>query len=208
MFYPTTLFIHGFILSASLIVAIGVQNAFVLRQGLRQEHVFAVASLCFFFDTLFIFIGVGGLGSIISQNPRLSQYVVWGGCAFLVFYGLRSLRAAFTEKHKLAPQAAVQARSNTLREVIIATVGFSILNPHVYLDTIVLIGGLAARYDKTGKILFALGASSASLVWFFALAYGAAQLAPVFRKPSAWRTLDFIIGCTMIANAGSILLGH
>lgn len=194
--------LQGFGVGAGLIIAIGAQNAFVLRQGLKQRHVFATAAICTLCDMTLIALGVGGMGSLVTRLPVLSAVATWGGAAFLVLYGARSFRAA------LAPGAlstAGAADPPALRATLLAALGFSLLNPHVYLDTVVLIGSVGARFPPDQRVGFAAGAMLASTVWFFGLAYGAAQLAPLFRRPAAWRVLDVAVGVTMWAIAISLI---
>ena len=180
---------EGFLLGAGLIIAIGAQNAFILRQGLQRRHVFAVATVCVVSDAVLIAVGVAGLGALVQQHPSWLAVVTIAGAAFLMVYGLLSLRRAF--------------RPESLRPAADATAGFAatlatccaltFLNPHVYLDTVVLIGGLSARYPSPASVAFGVGAAAASTVWFYGLAYGARLLAPLFARPQAWRVLDVVI---------------
>ncbi len=188
-------FFEGFALGAGLIVAIGSQNAFVLRQGLKREHVFAVAGLCFGIDVVLIALGAGGFASLIAGIEGATDLIAWAGAIFLFFYGLRAFHGAI----KPGTLEARNARNTGtgLRAAALTAMALSLLNPHVYLDTVVLIGGLAAQYQPGPRAAFALGAMAASLVWFFGLGYGAGKLAPVFAKPNAWRLLDIAIGCVM-----------
>jgi L-lysine exporter family protein LysE/ArgO len=188
-------FLNGFTLFAGLIVAIGAQNAYVLRQGLKREHVFATASVCFLCDATLIIIGTIGFGTLSSNIPELANIALWAGVVFLFFYGLYSFKSAF------APAAIdineLEIQPTSLWSTVLTTLALSLLNPHVYLDTVVLVGGLAAQYTVSERIFFALGAILASFIWFFALGYGAVWLTPFFQRPSAWRILDIIIGCIM-----------
>lgn len=169
--------IQGFGLGASLIIAIGAQNAFVLRQGLKKQHVFLVAVLCSLCDAVLILLGVGGLGTVINALPVLTLVATWSGALFLLIYGLRSFRAAL-RTDKLNTHEVAGEPTQT-REIILAVLAFSLLNPHVYLDTVVLIGSIGAHYPSGERLLFAVGSMLASLTWFFALAYGARWLAPL-----------------------------
>jgi L-lysine exporter family protein LysE/ArgO len=199
--FSLTTFIQGFGLGAGLIVAIGAQNAFVLRQGLKRQYVFITASICTLCDAILIALGVGGLGTIIASTPLLTAIATWGGAAFLLFYGFRSFRSALSAgKLEASPEHVT-----TLRNTILAVMAFSLLNPHVYLDTVVLVGSIGAHYPANERIAFALGAMSASLTWFFGLAYGAAWLAPLFRHPLTWKILDCLIGCIMWTIAISLI---
>ena len=187
----------------SLIIAIGAQNAFVLRQGLRREHVLPVVVICALSDAVLIALGVGGLGSLLQLVPWLITVVRIGGAAFLIVYGALAARRA------LGPSALVAADDGTTTPVwtAVATVlALTWLNPHVYLDTVVLLGTVAGTYGDE-RWWFGLGAVAASILWFTALGFGARLLRPLFAKPAAWRILDGIIAIVMIAIAVSLLLG-
>jgi L-lysine exporter family protein LysE/ArgO len=199
----TTAFLAGFLLGLSLILAIGAQNAFVLRQGLRREHVFAVALTCALSDAVLIAGGVAGFGALVKAAPWLAPVMRFGGAVFLLFYGLKSLWAAWRHPGALDP-AADQGKS--LGRTLMMCLAFTWLNPHVYLDTVVLLGSISAGYGAV-RIWFGAGAASASLLFFFALAYGARLLRPLFARPSAWRVLDVLIGVTMLALAAKVALG-
>jgi len=196
---------QGLGLGASLIIAIVAQNAFVLRQGLKRQHVFLTALICTLCDAVLITLGVGGLGLLIANIPALAFVATWGGAAFLLFYGFRSFRSAAAPGALEVGQAAA-APARWLK-IVLATLAISLLNPHVYLDTVVLLGSIGARYPAGERLLFAAGAMLASLIWFFALAYGAAWLTPLFRRPAAWRLLDLAVGCVMWAIAASLIWG-
>jgi L-lysine exporter family protein LysE/ArgO len=195
--YPALTLLHGFTLSAGLIMQVGAQNAFVLKQGLRKEYVFIAAFSSTLFDNFFIFAGVLGIFSLI---PAYVKYITIAGSVFLLYYGATSLFSAF-RKQKIAGQTDAEHQYTSPKSVLLAASGFSLLNPNVYLDTIVIMGGFTAKYSVPGKVLFAIGAGIASLIWFFALGYGSRFLYPLFRKPRAWRVLDFFVGCLMIAMA-------
>jgi len=195
-------YLQGFLLSAGLIIAIGAQNAFVLRQGLRREHVLIVATICFVSDVLLIALGCAGFGTLVQSQPLLLAAVRWIGAAFLIAYGARSAWAA------LRPQALEASRNAaplSRRQVVLATLALTWLNPHVYLDTVLLVGGLAGRYAALPRVAFACGAATISAFWFYGLAYGAGRLAPLFRQPLTWRLLDLGIALTMWAIAISLL---
>ena len=196
-------FLRGLGLGASLIIAIGAQNAFVLRQGLKREHRFLVALACTLCDAALIGLGAAGFGSLIAHNPRWIRMAAWAGALFLFFYGARALRIAW----KPAGLDTAEAPPAPIRAVLVTLLGLSLLNPHVYLDTVVLVGGLSAQYSTRPRFFFALGAVTASLLWFFSLAFGASALAPVFRRPLAWRVLDTGIGLVMWSIALGLLLG-
>jgi len=201
--FPGSVLLQGFALGASLIIAIGAQNAFVLRQGLKRVHVFLSASVCTLCDMVLITLGVAGLGTLISTNPILTQVATWGGAAFLLYYGFRSFRSAF--KTNTLEAESAQGQPVRMRDTLVTLLAISLLNPHVYLDTVVLVGSIGAHYPENERIYFALGAMCASLVWFFGLAYGAAWLAPLFRRPMAWRILDALVGCVMWSIAGTLI---
>lgn len=191
-------YLEGLSLGAGLIIAIGAQNAFVLRQGLRRRHTFVTAALCTLCDVVLISLGVAGLGALIAGRPALLTAATWGGAAFLFFYGLRSFRSALRPG---SLEAAVDGADTGLRATVLAVLAFSLLNPHVYLDTVILLGGIGARHPAPERPVFVAGACTASLLWFFGLAYGSGLLAPLFRRPSTWRALDGLVGCIMWAIA-------
>ncbi|MGD9508413.1 MAG: LysE/ArgO family amino acid transporter [Geminicoccaceae bacterium] len=195
---------QGFLLGLSLIVAIGAQNAFVLRQGLLRQHVLAVCLVCALSDALLIAAGVAGFGALVTHHPILPRVMTWLGAAFLTFYGLARLRAA-AKPHALHP---AEHPAGSLRAAVLACLAFTWLNPHVYLDTVVLLGGIATRFPSGDRMLFALGAMTASFTFFFALGYGARFLAPLFERPIAWRWLDLGVGLTMWALAAGLVLGQ
>lgn len=197
--------VQGFGLGAALIIAIGAQNAFVLQQGLKQRHVFATALICTVCDALLIVLGVAGLGTIISHSQTLTAIATWGGVLFLLVYGLRSFRSALRPASLDENESTLEG--STLRGTILAVLGVSLLNPHVYLDTVVLVGSVGARHAGAGRMAFAAGAALASFTWFFGLAYGSAWLAPLFRRPAAWRILDLAVGAIMWAIAASLAWG-
>jgi L-lysine exporter family protein LysE/ArgO len=196
-----TAFLPGFLLGFSLILAIGAQNAMVLRQGLRREHVFAVCLTCALSDAILIAAGVAGSGALAARVPWFEPLMRYGGAAFLFCYGVLSLRSAWRGGHSLrATEAPQVGRTATLVTVL----GLTWLNPHVYLDTVVLLGSVSAQYDD--RLAFAAGAILASFAFFFALGYGARALAPFFARPAAWRALDLVVGLTMWAIAAKLLV--
>ena len=192
----------GFATGGSLIVAIGSQNAFVLRQGLRQEHVLPIVVICASADALLILAGVAGLGEVIQAAPAALAWLRFAGAAFLAAYGVMALRRA------LDPHQAVVERGApiTLRAAVATTLAFTLLNPHVYLDTVVLVGALANQHQGVERWQFAAGAATASVVWFTALGFGAKLLVPVFARPVTWRVLDAVIAGIMFILAASLLL--
>ncbi|GAA1071283.1 L-lysine exporter family protein LysE/ArgO [Nocardiopsis composta] len=186
----------------SLIVAIGAQNAFVLRQGLRREHVLAVVAICAVSDAALILLGISGIGTVAALAPWLITAVRWGGVAFLVVYGVLALRRA-ARPGRLGP--AEGAAPAGAAAAVAACLAMTWLNPHVYLDTMVLTGSVGNGYGEQ-RWWFGGGAVLGSLVWFTALGYGARFLGPVFRSPRAWRVLDLVIACTMFAIAASLAM--
>ena len=197
----TTAFIPGFLLGLSLIVAIGAQNAFVLRQGLRREHVFAICAVCAGSDALLIAAGVAGFGALVKAVPWLAPVMRYGGAAFLFAYALRSLWSALRHQGALDP-AGDAPRS--LGVTVMTCLAFTWLNPHVYLDTVVLLGSVSTRYGDH-RTVFALGAIMSSFLFFFSLGYGARLLTPLFANPKACRILDAGIGITMAALAAKLV---
>jgi L-lysine exporter family protein LysE/ArgO len=193
----------GFALSFSLILAIGAQNAFVLRQGLRRAHVGAVVAICCLSEAALIFSGVAGFGVLATRAPWAIEAMRWGGAAFLVVYGLRSLWAAWHTDDAL--ETGGQAEQS-LKAAVTTTLLLTFANPHVYLDTVGLIGAVAATYGPA-RWMFGAGALSASVLFFVLLGYGARGLAPLFARPSAWRVLDAVVGFTMLALAVKLALG-
>jgi L-lysine exporter family protein LysE/ArgO len=187
----------GFALSLSLILAIGAQNAFVLRQGLRQLHVGPVVAVCCLSEAVLILAGVAGFGALAESAPWALMAMRWGGVAFLTLYGLRSLRAAWAETEALETGGGAQ---QSLRAALATALVFTWANPHVYLDTVGLIGAVAATYGA-GRWAFGAGALAASCLFFVALGYGARGLAPFFARPGSWRVLDAVVGVTMLALA-------
>lgn len=198
---PPSLF-AGFGLGFSLILAIGAQNAFVLRQGLRRQHVFWVCLACAGSDALLIAAGVLGFGSLAVAFPWFEPVMRFGGAAFLAWYGARSLLAAWHGGEML--DAGQDAGKRPLLPVLTTVLALTWLNPHVYLDTVVLLGSISAQYAD--PLVFGLGAMLASFTFFFSLGYGASLLAPVFARPGAWQVLDVLVGLTMWAISLKLLL--
>lgn len=196
-------FTTGFALSATLIIAIGAQNAFVLRQGIRKEHVAPIVFFCALADLILIGAGVLGLASVLGDSPVLVSVLTIAGSAFLVWYGLRALRRALVPQ---SLQAATGDQPLSLGNAMAQAAGFTLLNPHVYLDTVLLMGSIGTRQPPDLRLWFVGGAACASGVWFTTLGFGARLLAPIFARPVAWRVLDTLIGLTMLALA--VMLIH
>lgn len=191
---------NGLLIAAGLIIALGAQNAFVLAQGLRREHHVSVALLCVACDALLVTAGVFGLATLLAQHPLLLGIARWGGAAFLLWYGAQALLRASR------PQALAKHNDNPPRSrhaVLLAALAVTLLNPHVYLDTVLLIGSLGAQQPVPGA--YALGAASASLIWFCCLALGAAWLAPWLARPSTWRFIDLSVAVMMFSIAWQLL---
>ncbi|MEO6604911.1 MAG: LysE/ArgO family amino acid transporter [Aeromicrobium sp.] len=187
----------------SLIIAIGAQNAFVLRQGLRREHVLAVVAVCALSDVVLIAVGVGGLGSLIQAAPWLLDTMTIGGAAFLIAYGALAARRALRPS---AIDTDVAGKPTTLRTALTTALAFTWLNQHVYLDTVILLGSVAGSHGDD-RWWFGVGAAIGSIVWFTLLGYGARVLRPLFAKPAAWRVLDALIALIMFAIAASLVRG-
>ncbi|MDT5078806.1 MAG: L-lysine exporter family protein LysE/ArgO [Mycobacterium sp.] len=191
--------IVGFLASFALIAAIGAQNAFVLRQGIRREHVLPVVAMCTISDIVLIAAGIAGVGALIAAHPGALNVAKFGGATFLVGYGLLAAKRAWRPA-SLSPSDATPAR---LAEVLVTCAALTFLNPHVYLDTVVLLGALANEHSD-GRWLFGVGAVTASAVWFTGLGVGARRLAGLFATPRTWRILDALIAVTMVALGASL----
>ncbi|MBS0126591.1 LysE/ArgO family amino acid transporter [Thetidibacter halocola] len=191
----------GFALGFSLILAIGAQNAFVLRQGLRRAHVLPVVLVCALSDAALIAAGVAGFGALTQAVPGLEFWMRVFGAVFLIWYGARTLRSAWRGGQVLVAGAEAQS----LHSAVLTCLALTWLNPHVYLDTVVLLGAVSAQYEP--RLAFALGAMTASFAFFFSLGFGARALAPLFSRPRAWQGLDLLVGLTMWAIAAKLLWG-
>lgn len=193
----------GFVASAGLIIAIGAQNAYVLRQGLKQQHVGMVVAICTFSDITLILLGIAGIGALVQAWPGLLQIMRFGGAAFLAVYGLMAAQRAWRGSSGLAP---TDAEPDNWKRVMLTCLAFTFLNPHVYLDTMVLLGSISTRYADLSRWAFALGACIASMVWFTSLGFGARLLQPMFRNAYAWRLLDIGIAAFMLGLCLLLLL--
>lgn len=189
-------FIQGFLVSGGLIVAIGAQNAFVLKQGLLKRHTFWISLTCFLCDFILISFGVLGLGHFISQSPTASITLAFIGALFLLVYGARAFKSAYVGNSALNIENSSGENTSAFKAVL-TTLAMTLLNPHVYLDTVVIVGGVAGTLSLTEKWLFLFGAVLASGLWFFGLGYGARLLIPLFKHPATWRVLDCLIGIIM-----------
>ena len=189
----------GFLTGLSLIVAIGAQNAFVLRQGLRRQHVLPVVLICAFSDALLIVLGIAGLGAAINSVPLLLEVFRYGGAAYLLWFAIGAIRRA------IKPSALVESQQqlDSVRQTIVTAFALTYLNPHVYIDTVLLLGSIANQFED--RWLFGLGAASASFVWFSTLGFGASWLGKYVKKPVFWRILDVFIAIVMITIAAMLL---
>ena len=183
-------------------MAIGAQNAFVLSQGVRGNYHLIIMSICILCDAVFITAGVAGFGAAVTANPTLSQWVAWGGAGFLFFYGWGSLRSAIRGGTLGTNDRPVKS----LKSVVIATFAVTLLNPHFYLDTVVLLGSVSSQFYGENRLLFWAGAVSASTIWFISLSLGGRILAPLFTKQLSWRILDSLVCATMWTIAVSLIV--
>ena len=189
-------FFPGLLTGLSLIIAIGAQNAFVIRQGLTKKHVFLVVAICAISDALLILLGVAGLGALISGLPWLLEIIRWFGVAYLTWFGIRSIRSAF--KTQVLDASGVQ--SGSAKTVVLSVLGFTFLNPHVYLDTVILLGSIGNQFGQD-KWWFALGAAVASILWFSSIGFGAKAASRFMAKPVFWKVLDLVIAAVMFGIA-------
>lgn len=196
-----TIFLSGLFLGLSLILPIGAQNAFVLKQGLQKHHVFWVCLICAVSDAVLISLGIFGLSNIINQLPLLEKIARYGGFAFLTYYGLQNLYSACTSDHSLKAKGDTQS---SLWRTCLTCLALTWLNPHVYLDTVFLLGTISSQYEGF-KGSFAAGAIFASFLFFFSLGYGARVLTPIFEKPLSWKILETVIGIIMLTIAFHLL---
>ncbi len=186
-----------------MIIAIGAQNAFVLSQGIRQKYNLIIPLICSLSDAVLISAGVLGVGGFFSSHPGLIKWASWGGAIFLTFYGIRSLISAFGKNSMDAEDSGPLS----LKAAVITTLAVTLLNPHVYLDTVVLLGSISSSFPGSGRYLFGAGAVSASFIWFFLLSLGGRRLSPFFRKPVSWKILDLGIAVVMFFIAFSLFRG-
>lgn len=194
-------FLKGMATGGGLILAIGAQNAFVLSQGVRRHHILVIPLICAICDAILISLGVMGLGRIIASSRVLSLATGLGGAIFLFWYGANAFRSALRGGRLEADQAG----KPSLKSAVLATLAVTLLNPHVYIDTIILLGSLAGQFPDPGRVLFGAGAMTASFIWFFTLSIGAGMLAPLFKKEISWRILDSLVGLVMWSIGFSVL---
>ena len=186
----------GFLTGLSLIIAIGAQNAFVIRQGLARSHVFLVVAICAIADTVLIFLGTGGLGTLIQSQPKALEFIRWFGVTYLIWFGIKSIRSISTADAMNIEGATTASRSAVIGSVL----GFTLLNPHVYLDTVILLGSISNQFQDD-RWYFALGASLGSILWFSTIGFGAQAASRFMTKPIFWKILDSIIAVVMFSVA-------
>ena len=196
-----TTYLAGFSLGMSLILVIGSQNSFVLKQGLKKQHVFIVCFVCALSDGILISLGVAGFGVFVEQHPSIEIFARYGGAIFLFLYALLSFKDSITKNHALKLEENSQ---KSVYKAVITCLAFTWLNPHVYLDTVILLGSVSTKYQPS-QLSFALGAILASFIFFFSLGYGARLLAPIFKNPKAWKIFDFSIGFIMLTISYSLI---
>ncbi len=196
--------IEGFFTGFGLLMAIGPQGAFVLRQGILKKYVFIVPLFCSLSDVLLIGLGVAGLGEILTDNKILFAVAKWGGAAFLFYYGFSSFKLLFRSKNSEL-NLSEEKTSDSLKKTIISLFALTFLNPLVYLDTVVLLGSVGSQFEAMRRVFFALGAMMAAFTWFFSLSYGARLLSPLFQNPKVQKGIDGVTGCIMWTMAVSVL---
>ncbi|XPV76641.1 MAG: LysE/ArgO family amino acid transporter [Desulfovibrio sp.] len=194
-------YIQGFAMGGGLIIAIGAQNAFVLTQGVKRNHHIPVALLCIAIDVICISIGISGIGALVAANPTFNQIALWGGAAFLFMLGIGSFRSAM----KGGQLRANEEVETSLKRTLILTLGVSLLNPHLYLDTVVLMGSISSKFAMPERYYFGFGAITASAIWFVSLGFFGQALSPLFKRQRTWQALDVVIGCSMWAIAATLI---
>lgn len=195
--------LKGFSASSGLIIAIGAQNAFVIRQGLRRQHLLLTALMCSLIDALLIIFGVIGFGYYIAEYPFFIELTKYFAALFLFVYGLIALRSAF--KKSTLKESVEDCSVSSTKKIVISILALSLLNPHVYLDTVILLGSIASQQPDHEQLYFTLGAISASFAWFFTITFGARLLAPFFQKENSWKIIDAVIAVIMWGIALSVL---
>ena len=197
--------LRGALISASLIIAIGAQNLFVLKQGLLRNHIFYVSVICFICDFVLMSIGILGVGTFISTNPLITNILAILGALFLLWYGFKAFKSAIKGTSSMQVQSQ-DSNDNSLVKVILATLAITLLNPHVYLDTVVIVGGIAGTLSSEQKIAFLIGAVCVSFIWFFSIGYGARLLTPLFKQKRMWVILDCLVGLVMFYIAYRLIM--
>jgi len=193
-------------LGGGLIIAIGAQNAYLLSLGIKRNHHFAAATICTLWDITLITLGVLGVGAWVQANPSMLKYTLWGGAVFLIAYGVRAFMSAWEGKVLDPGDGEVGFGLQSLKNVAITTFAIGVLNPHVYLDTIVLLGSISGKFTGNGRYLFGLGAATSSVIWFYSLGFASQLLAPLFGRPTAWRIMDVLICLTMCVIAAKLIV--
>jgi len=193
--------VPGFLTGLSLIIAIGAQNAFVIRQGLLRQHVFLIVAICAISDAALIFLGTGGLGTLVQSKPSLLEFIRWFGVIYLTWFGIRSVRSAFKSQSLQAGEGSVISKT----KIVGTCLALTFLNPHVYLDTVILLGSIANQFEED-RWFFALGGAIASMVWFTSIGYGARAASRFMSKPIFWKILDSIIAAVMFTIAITLAL--
>ena len=192
---------QGFILGLGMIIPIGAQNAYILGRGINRNHHLLAASICIIFDIVLIAAGIFGASELISSNEVLLLLITWGGVLFLFVYGALSFKAVYLNNY----ERMITENLFKSRKVVIATIfAVSLLNPHVYIDTLVILGSVGSQFEGQGKLSFAAGTMLASIIWFYSLATGAAKMGPFLSQPKILRGIDFVVGCIMWAIAFSL----
>ncbi len=199
-----TIFFQGLAVGAGLIIAIGAQNAFVLSQGIRKQNYLLVPLICSLLDIVLIIVGVAGMGTLVANNHVIKEVATWGGVAFLTWYGVKAVISAY----KGVDGGLKTNGSVGRKKIILTTLSLTLLNPHVYLDTVVLLGSISGQHQGNGRVLFGLGASVASLIWFFTLSLGGSALAPIFKRKRSWQVLDVFVALTMFTVAIQLLVNR
>ncbi len=195
-------FLQGMAVGAGLIIAIGAQNVFVLSQGIRKQYHWLIALICSLSDVMLIFIGAAGVGTLVAGNHALQTGAAWLGAAFLGWYGLRAFMGVFKE----TSLEQKKREDSSMRIIVLTALALTFLNPHVYIDTVLLLGSIGGQYQAGERYLFALGASVSSVLWFFALSFGGTLLAPVFQKSISWKLLNVFVCVTMWSIAAQLAM--
>lgn len=196
-----TAFLTGMGTSAGLIMAIGAQNTYILTQSVRKNHHVTIGILCALFEVILISAGVAGVGSFLSASPLFTKIAAWAGAGFLFVYGCFSLRSAFRK----SSMNLLDKPGDSLKKVVLTTIAVTLLNPHVYIDTVLLMGGIASQFESSSRLMFGIGACTASLIWFYLLTFAGLRLAPLFSRPLTWKLLDVSV-CVIMWSIGISLI--